>query len=327
MSPDPGRPPNFRFHDLAPKTASFLDEVLAGFSKEQKSLPAKFFYDARGAELFEAICELPEYYPTRSELALTEHLAGELAALLGQDILLIEYGSGASRKTRILLEALSPAAYVPIDISREQLIATGSAIAARHPAMQVIAICADYSFPINLPDLGKLASTRRVVYFPGSSIGNFDPEETLHFLRNIAGVVGRGGGLLVGVDLKKEPALLHAAYNDGAGVTARFNLNVLARMNRELGANFDLDAFRHYAFYEPSKGRIEMHLVSMREQTVTVAEHDFAFQEGESIHTEISCKYTAKEFQALARQVGFSARQVWTDSQRLFSLHYLVARA
>jgi dimethylhistidine N-methyltransferase len=317
---------NFHFHDLAPKTASFLDEVLAGFSKSHKGIPAKFFYDARGAELFDAICDLPEYYPTRTELAMMERHGAEIASLLGADCLLIEYGSGAGRKTRTLLDALQPAGYVPIDISREQLIASGMAIAQRHARSQVVAVCADYSFPINLPDLSAIAHRRKVVYFPGSSIGNFDPEETLHFLRNVAGVAGAGGGFLVGVDLKKDPNILHAAYNDAAGITAEFNLNLLARMNRELGANFDLTAFRHYAYYRAMKGWIEMHLLSLREQRVSIAGRQFYFREGESIHTEISCKYTVEEFQRIAEYVGFRAEQVWVDPERLFSIHYLTAQ-
>lgn len=323
MTPAP--PSNFSFLDLAPKTASFLDEVLAGFSKPRKSIPAKFFYDAQGSTLFEDICALPEYYPTRVELDIMRRYVDEMVARLGRECTLVEYGSGSSTKTRLLLRALSPVAYVPIDISREQLRASGMQVAREFPSVQVTAVCADYSYPINLPALNGAGSGRTIVYFPGSSIGNFDPGETLHFLRNVIGVAGPGGGLLVGVDLKKNPATLHAAYNDAAGITAQFNLNLLARMNRELFANFDLPSFAHYAFYDPNKGRIEMHLVSTRNQTATVGGREFRFREGETIHTENSCKYTVAEFRQLAEQVGFRWEHAWVDPEQLFSVHYLVA--
>jgi dimethylhistidine N-methyltransferase len=313
----------FALHDFAPIQASFRDDVLRGLSLPQKKLSAKYFYDDRGSELFEAICELPEYYPTRTEIALMQRYAGEMAQLMGPRSLLIEYGSGSSKKTRLLIEAAAPAAYVPIDISRSLLAATGRELAQRYPALHVVAVCADYSRAFSLPDCSAHAYRKRVVYFPGSTIGNFDAEEARAFLANVKQVLGAGGVFLVGVDLKKNPLLLHAAYNDAQGVTAAFNLNLLQRMNNELGADFDLAAFKHHAFYDAGQGRIEMHLVSLARQQVNIAGRRFAFAAGETIHTEISCKYEVEEFQQLARAAGLLPRQVWVDDARLFSVHCL----
>ena len=312
--------------DLAPPHTSVLDEVVSGLAKPQKTLPAKLFYDERGSVLFEAICELPEYYPTRTEAAMMRPHAGEMAAELGPDVLLIEYGSGSGVKTRILIDALQPVAYSPIDISASALKSFAADLAVSHPALPVSAICADYTQPIKLPDLTHIPYRRKVVYFPGSTIGNFTTAEALAFLRDTCAMVGEGGAMLVGVDLKKDPAVLHAAYNDAQGITAQFNLNVLARINSELVANFDLSEFWHHAFYNAPLGRIEMHLVSRRVQTVTVAGRAFPFREGETIHTEISCKYEVTEFQALAQQAGFTPRRVWVDDACLFSIHLLTVQ-
>lgn len=314
---------NYRFHDLAPNVTSFLDEVLEGFSHVQKRLSAKYFYDERGSELFEAICDLPEYYPTRTELGIMRQHAHSMATRIGPKALLIEYGSGSSTKTPILIDAMQPAGYVPIDISRDHLMQSALALAQAHAELPVRALCADYTRQLVLPNFDDIDFQRKLVYFPGSTIGNFDRNETDRFLRQIAQVVGANGGALIGVDLKKDPAALHAAYNDAAGVTAAFNMNVLARINRELGGDFDLNGFRHHAFYDEYLGRIEMHLLSLRTQAVTIATKRFAFREGETIHTEISCKYSIEEFQAIARHAGLTATDVWIDPARLFSVHHL----
>jgi dimethylhistidine N-methyltransferase len=311
------------FYDLHPQTASFLAEVVDGLSRPNKEVPAKFFYDARGCELFDRICEQPEYYLTRTELDILARNAGQMADLLGERCLLIEYGSGNSRKTRVLLDRLGPAAYMPIDIAREQLTHSSAALLDDYPQLKVIAVCADYSRPLRLPDCEAYEPCRRVVFFPGSTIGNLTPKDAMDFLRNVARQVGPGGTMLVGVDLKKEAATLNAAYNDGGGVTAAFNLNLLARINRELKADFDLDAFRHSAFYNERLGRVEMHLVSLRDQWVKVGEDVTHFWDGETIHTENSYKYTVEEFQGLSTGAGFEPRAVWTDEQMRFSVHCL----
>ena len=314
---------NYRFHDLAPNVTSFLDDVLEGFSHAQKRLPAKYFYDEHGSELFETICDLPEYYPTRTELAIMRQHVQGMAARIGPKALLIEYGSGSSTKTPILIDAIQPAGYVPIDISRDHLMQSALALAQAHPELPVRALCADYTRRLRLPNFDDIDLQHKLVYFPGSTIGNFDRNETDMFLRQIAQVVGANGGALIGVDLKKDPATLHAAYNDAAGVTAAFNMNVLTRINRELGGDFDLSGFRHHAFYDEQLGRIEMHLLSLRDQAVRIATQQFAFREGETIHTEISCKYGIEEFQTIARDAGLAATDVWIDPARLFSVHYL----
>jgi dimethylhistidine N-methyltransferase len=310
----------FAFHDRLPDTGSFFDDVIAGLSRPRKSLPPKYFYDARGSRLFEAICETPEYYPTRIETALMRAQARAMARRLGRRCAVIEYGSGSGRKTRILLEALAPAAYVPIDIARGQLRATAASIAREFPRVAVTAVCADYSRPLALP---PLAGRRRIIYFPGSTIGNFTVAEAAAFLANARRLAGPGGGMLVGVDLKKNAAVLNAAYNDARGVTAAFNLNLLWRINRELGANFDLAAFRHHAFYNAARGRIEMHLLSLKDQSVRIHRRAVRFRAGETIHTENSCKYSVDEFRGLARGAGFEPAGCWTDPQRLFAVHYL----
>jgi dimethylhistidine N-methyltransferase len=310
------------FHDLQPRTASLLDDVLAGLTAPQKALSPKYFYDARGSELFEAICDLPEYYPTRTEMALMQRHAPEMARYLGADCVLIEYGSGASRKTPLLIAQLHPAAYVAIDIAGEQLKASALRLADEFPQLMIVAVCADYSRSLPLPEIDRLRA-RRAIYFPGSTIGNFTLTEAAQFLRHVRALAGTGGAMLVGVDLKKDQALLHAAYNDAQGVTAEFNLNLLRRINRELGADFDVSAFRHHAFYNAELGRIEMHLESLVEQRVTLAGRRIDFRHGETIHTENSYKYSVDEFQQLARASGFEPLAVWTDAQQLFSVHYL----
>lgn len=315
--------PGIAYYDLQPEAGSFLGDVLSGLSRPQKALSPKYFYDARGCELFDMICGLPEYYPTRTEMAMMQARAPEMAGHLGPDSILIEYGSGTGRKTRVLIAALAPAVYVPIDIAGEQLRVSAMQLAEAFPKLEIVAVCADYSRPFRLPEIGSMSARRRVIYFPGSTIGNFTAPEARAFLRNARALAGAEGAILVGVDLKKDHALLHAAYNDAQGVTAEFNLNLLARINRELGADFDLSAFRHHAFYNAGAGRIEMHLVSLEAQRVTLGGHIFDFRPGETIHTENSCKYSVEEFQQLARSAGFEPAACWTDPQLLFAVHYL----
>ena len=298
-----------------------LDEVWAGLTKPQKEISPKFFYDARGCELFEAICGLPEYYPTRAELSIMRGHARAIADLVGRGCKLIEIGSGNSEKTRALLEELRPRVFTAVDIAREQLETSCDALANSFPGMRVVAVRADFAREFALPP-DDAETARRVLYFPGSTIGNFTPAEARAFLARWAPQLGAGGGALIGVDLKKSPALLDAAYNDAQGVTAEFNLNVLRHINRELNADFDLTAFRHDARYVAAEGRIEMHLTSLKAQRVTLAGRALECRAGETIHTENSYKYEIAEFQALARSAGFEAQHCWTDDDRLFSVHY-----
>jgi dimethylhistidine N-methyltransferase len=313
------------FHDLAPGEESFREAVLAGLGARQKSIPCRFLYDDRGSKLFEAICETPEYYPTRTETAILEACAGEVAALTGPHCQLVEFGSGASRKVRALLHAFeAPAAYVALDISREQLRTAADALAADFPALSIVAVCADYMRPLDLAPLPE-ARGRRIGFFPGSTIGNFTAPEAVQFLIGARHVVGADGAMLVGVDLRKDPAVLRAAYNDAQGVTAAFSLNLLARMNRELGADFALDRFAHEAEYNEALGRVEISIRSRANQIVTVAGRRIRFAADERIHTEISCKYTVEGFHRLAARAAFRPVRTWTDPQQLFSVHYLAA--
>jgi dimethylhistidine N-methyltransferase len=310
-------------HDLSPGQMASLQEVVRGLRSPQKELPCKLFYDDRGSELFEQITVLDEYYPTRAERRIMRAAAAEIAERVGPECLLIEYGSGSGQKTRILLDHLKrPAGYVPIDISREQLRESAAAMAATYPGLRVQPVWADYTTSLQLPEQLP-ACKRRLAYYPGSTIGNFVPEDARRFLLKIAEVCGRDGGLLIGVDLKKDPLMLHRAYNDGLGVTSAFNLNILARLNREFGANFVLDQFRHYAFYNPVFARVEMHLISLTEQFVRLGEVSIHFERGESIWTEASYKYNPPEFAALAARAGWRVERVWTDDRGLFSVQYL----
>jgi dimethylhistidine N-methyltransferase len=313
----------YEFRDLGPAAGSFLQDVIAGLSAPSKFIPPKYFYDARGSALFESICELPEYYLTRTELAMLDAAGPEVAARVGRDTAIIEYGSGSGRKTTVLIRAVQPAAYVAIDISGEQLRSATKALASLFPHVRVLALCADYTTALDLSKIEALDARRRVIFFPGSTIGNFTTAEALAFLKNARQVAGPGGAMLVGVDLKKDPALLHAAYNDAQGVTAEFNLNLLRRMNRELRADFDLSAYTHVAHYDGAAGRIEMRLVSARDQDVTIADKTFSFAAGESIRTEYSYKYSVEEFQQLGTQAGFGIGHCWVDPQSRFSIHYL----
>ena len=299
--------------------AAFLEDVIGGLSLPRKSLPPKYFYDAAGSRLFERICRLPEYYLTRAELALTRRHLGSIARFAGSGCELVEYGSGESLKTRLLIRALRPAAYLPVDISADALRAATQRLSREFPWLRIAPVHGDFSRPVTLP----ASKTRRVVYFPGSTVGNLTPDEAHAFLSMTRGQAAR---MLVGVDLKKDANLLHAAYNDSRRVTAAFNLNLLARINRELGADFDLKRFAHYAFYNAGLGRIEMHLVSLAPQSVRLGRHRFAFDAGESIHTENSYKYSVEEFRALAAEAGFTGKKVWLDRKGLFALHGLAAK-
>ncbi len=299
-----------------------LEDVLAGLGAPRKTLPCKYLYDAKGAQLFEEICDLEEYYPTRTELAIMEQHARTMARRVGPRALLVEYGSGSSRKTRVLLSALeSPAAYVPIDISREALLASAEAIAKQYPELEVLPVIADYLVPVVLPEPGRSAA-RRVVYFPGSTIGNFEPADAVAFLDRVARQAGRGGGVLIGVDLKKDPAELLRAYDDSRGVTAAFNRNLLVRINRELGADFREHDFRHEARWNAQEGRVEMHLVSSEACSVRIESEEILFEAGESIHTENSYKYELDEFESLAAQAGLVRSDVWMDPAKRFSVQY-----
>jgi dimethylhistidine N-methyltransferase len=313
--------PDFSFYDLHPPASGFQGEVIEGLSRPQKRLSPKFFYDARGSKLFDAITALPEYYPTRTEIGIIRDFGATMVERVGRGSQLIELGSGSSVKIRLLLDALEPSVYMPIDISRDHLADSAAALAEDFPSLDIHAVCADYSAPVPLPEVEPEA--RKTAFFPGSSVGNFDPEEARALLRRVATMVGPRGGLLIGVDLKKDEAILNAAYNDCQGITAEFNLNLLVRINRELGADFDLDAFYHHAFYNAAAGRVEMHLVSETGQAVRVDGYRFRFSAGESIHTECSYKYRIEEFQQLARTAGFVPVDVWVDGNDLFSVHYL----
>jgi dimethylhistidine N-methyltransferase len=303
--------------------AQFREDVLAGLALPRKELPCKYFYDARGSMLFDAICELPEYYLTRTELAIMRRHAGEMAEALGPGCLLIEYGSGSGVKTPLLLQRLrGPTGYVPVDISREHLLVSAAKLAERFESLQICPAWADFTAPFVLPATSKPAQ-RRAVYFPGSTIGNFGPEQAIGLMAGIAALCGPGGALLVGVDLRKSAEVLEPAYNDAAAVTAAFNLNLLARINRELGADFALTEFSHRAPFNDLQSRIEMHLVSSQRQTVHLGGSSIRFRTGESILTECSYKYSRGAFQALAAAAGLEVRQVWTDPAELFSVQYL----
>jgi dimethylhistidine N-methyltransferase len=298
---------------------SFADHVIAGLSDTPKWLSAKYFYDAAGSELFEEITRLPEYYPTRTELSILERCARDIAGYIPLSAALVEFGAGSSKKARILIDAAPQlAAYVPVDISAEFLSQEASAVRRDVPWLAVLPVAADFTRDFELPP--QTRSRPRVGFFPGSTIGNFEPEDAAEFLRQAGRVLGPGATMIVGVDLIKDTAVLNAAYNDAAGITAQFNLNILARMNRELGGNFDLSSFRHRAFYNVGEHRIEMHLESLKDQTVTVAGGTFSFEAGETIHTENSYKYTVGGFERLLHEAGFVRTPHWTDARGWFAV-------
>jgi L-histidine Nalpha-methyltransferase len=309
-----------------PATSDFARDLVAGLRATPKRIPPKYFYDAAGSRLFERITTLPEYYPTRAEMQILRERAGAVAALVPAEGALIEFGSGSSAKVRLLLARMPKLrAYVPVDISGEFLGEEARRLRAEHSSLQVVPVAADFTKPFALPE--AVRGLPRAGFFPGSTIGNFDPDDAKAFLRNAAGVLGGGAAFIVGVDLVKDEAILNRAYDDAQGVTAAFNLNLLARANRELKADFDLDGFAHHAFFNEEQSRIEMHLVSRRVQQVHVAGATFTFDEGETIHTENSYKYTVDGFLRLAAEAGWRGSDVWTDKDRLFSVHALKANS
>ena len=310
-----------KFYDAHPGTDDLRREVVTGMATTPKAIPPKFFYDKRGSELFDAICELPEYYQTRTEMRILRNCVAELVEHIGPDCLLVELGSGASKKVRLLLEQLRPSSYLGVDISKEFLLSSTQLLANDYPWLDVHAACVDFSHSLDIPQCETF--DHKVTFFPGSSIGNFDPEDAINLLRRIAEMMNRDGQLLIGVDLKKDTRILNAAYNDAAGVTAEFNLNLLNRIRDELDSNVDPDAFKHDAFYSTVHGRIEMHLVSRYAQSVRIEDNVFDFDKGETIHTENSYKYSVEEFAELAAAAGFRQQKVWTDESSLFSVQLL----
>jgi dimethylhistidine N-methyltransferase len=312
--------------NLSPAVDEFRSEVLAGLSRQRRRLPCKYFYDRRGSELFDRICELEEYYPTRTELGIMRALAHEMAAEIGPRATLIELGSGSSLKTRLLIDALPDVAeYIPVDISGAHLHDAAARLARDFPDLRIIPLCADFTRGVHLPR--SLGPHKRVVYFPGSTIGNFVPREARRLLARTRRLVGPKGGLLIGIDLVKDRRTLVAAYNDAKGVTAAFNLNLLDRINRELDGTFDRAAFRHLAVYDRARRRIEMHLASTRQQCVLVDGERFEFEPGETICTEYSHKYTIDQFAALAASVGLRLVHAWTDPRRWFAVLYFTSCA
>jgi L-histidine Nalpha-methyltransferase len=313
-----------RHNETLSRRRQFLKDVIQGLSRPQKEIACKYFYDEVGSALFDEICELDEYYLTRTEMAILEAHAAEMADAIGEDCELIELGSGNAQKTRLLLEQLrSPRAYLPVDISREPLELSALRLAKQFPELRVLPVHGDFTGPLSLPETGD-PRARRVVYFPGSTIGNFSPRAATSLLCTIAWLVGDGGGLLIGFDLDKDPHIVWPAYNDSRGVSAAFNLNVLEHVNRELGADFDLAAFSHRADYVRSKERMEMYLVSRVPQTVRIAGTEFAFDAGDTIHTEYSYKYSLEHFRQLTASAGFTLAGQWTDPKNYFAVQYLV---
>jgi dimethylhistidine N-methyltransferase len=308
---------------LDPSTASFARDVVDGLSQQPKRLSPKYFYDAAGSELFEQITLLPEYYPTRTELGILRDRGAEIGAMIPAGAAIVEFGAGAATKVRILLRASDVGAYVPVDISGDFLNAQADELRKEFPNLAVYPVTADFTAPFALPDAVK--AMPKVGFFPGSTLGNFEPHEACGFLRSARGILGEGARMLIGIDLEKDDRRLSAAYNDAAGVTAKFNLNLLDRINRELGGDFDRAAFTHRAIFNRERHRIEMHLISRKSQTVRVMGHSFSFRAGESIHTENSYKYSLERIGALAKGSGWTPLKSWTDPEGLFSVQALVA--
>ena len=305
------------------QTSAFAGDVIGNLSQHPKRLSPKYFYDAAGSELFEQITVLPEYYPTRTELGILQDRGSEIAADIPKGAALVEFGAGATTKVRLLLQHCEFGAYVPVDISGEFLSAQANGLRKDFPDLDIHPVAADFTTPFALPS--AIPDMPKVGFFPGSTLGNFEPNEASSFLRTAREILGEGAQMIIGVDLEKDERVLYDAYNDAAGVTARFNLNVLVRINRELGGNFDLSAFTHRSIYNRDRHRIEMHLISRKAQNVRILGNNFSFRPGESIHTENSYKYSFERFTALARGSGWSVRKSWTDPARMFSVHTLVA--
>src|ERR1700709_1775666 len=310
-------------HRFDDRTSAFAGDVIEGLTEHPKRLSPKYFYDAAGSELFEQITLLPEYYPTRTELKILRDRGAEICKIIGEGAALVEVGAGATTKVRLLLDQCEFGAYVPVDISGDFLNAQAHALAADFPALDIYPVAADFTAPFALP--AKVKAMPKVGFFPGSTLGNFEPHEACGFLRSARAILGEGAQMIIGVDLEKDERVLYDAYNDAAGVTARFNLNVLVRINRELGGNFDISGFMHRSIYNRERHRIEMHLIAKKAQSVRILGQNFSFRPGESIHTESSYKYSLERFTALARQSGWSVRDSWTDDERMFSVHALVA--
>jgi len=308
---------------LDPKDCPFAKDVIAGLSQQPKRLPPKYFYDEVGSKLFEQITLLPEYYPTRTELRILRDRGAEIAATIPKNAALVEFGAGATTKVRLLLTQCAFGAYVPVDISGDFLNGQADALRKDFAALAVYPVTADFTTPFELPP--EVRDMPKVGFFPGSTIGNFDPHEACAFLRSARAILGDGATLIVGVDLEKDERVLYEAYNDAAGVTAKFNLNVLVRINRDIGGNFNLSGFKHRATYNRERHRIEMHLISRKTQTVRLLGNTFSFRAGETIHTESSYKYSIERFTALARGSGWTQRESWTDPDGIFSVHALVA--
>ncbi|MEQ8762778.1 MAG: L-histidine N(alpha)-methyltransferase [Planctomycetota bacterium] len=307
-------------------TETFLDDVIDGLSRSPRWLPSKYLYDAAGSKLFDQICELDEYYLTRTEISILEKHGADIARRIGANALVAELGSGSSLKTRLLLDRLeSPAAYVPIDISREHLLESARTLQDAYPNIPVLPVCADYMADFDLP-APEHTPSHAVVYFPGSTIGNLEPDEAVGLLKRMAKITGEKGGMVIGVDLRKNKAVLEAAYDDSSGVTARFTMNYPTRMNRELGADFDLAQWKHRAVYNEDLGRIEIGLQSLKTQTVTIGDHAFDFEGGELIRTEHSYKFSLEGFADVASRADWDVLQVWTDARKLFSVQYLETR-
>jgi dimethylhistidine N-methyltransferase len=306
------------------QTSAFARDAIGDLSQHPKRLSPKYFYDAAGSELFEAITRLPEYYPTRTELGILRDRAGEIASIIPKGAALVEFGAGATTKVRLLLQKCAIGAYVPVDISADFLHAQAEGLRKDFSGLAVHPVAADFTEPFELP--AAIGGMPKVGFFPGSTIGNFEPHEAGRFLRSAREILGKGALMIVGADLEKDERVLHDAYNDAAGVTARFNLNVLVRINRELGGNFDISAFTHRAIYNRERHRIEMHLISRRPQVVRLLGTSLSFRHGESIHTENSYKYSIERFAALARGAGWKVRTSWTDAAGMFSVHALVAQ-
>ncbi len=310
-------------HRFDEQTSAFASDVIDDLSQRPKRLSPKYFYDATGSELFEQITLLPEYYPTRTELSILSDHGSEIAAILPKAAALVEFGAGATTKVRLLLNECGFGAYVPVDISGDFLKAQADALRGDFPDLDVYPMAADFTAPFALPD--PVTTMPKVGFFPGSTLGNFEPHEACAFLRSARDILGEGAQMVIGVDLEKDERVLYEAYNDAAGVTARFNLNVLVRINRELGGNFDISAFTHRAIYNRDRHRIEMYLISRKAQTARVLGRSLSFRAGESIHTESSYKYSLDRFTTLARGSGWTALKSWTDAAGMFSVHVLAA--
>jgi dimethylhistidine N-methyltransferase len=314
---------NVTFHDHKPDTLSLYEAVVQGLSKQQKSIPAKFFYDKRGSELFDQICQQPEYYLPTVERRMLEQYALEIAELTGQGRVLIEPGAGSASKVRLLLDALQPSAFVPMDISFEYLKSSATALAEEYPWLSIRAACVDFTHSLPVPE--SVPEGPRLLFFPGSSLGNFSKQEASEFLKLVHATLGRDGMLLIGIDTKKHHGVLNAAYNDAAGLTAEFNLNLLYRLQNELNAELNPNNFSHKAFYNKDAGRIEMHLISKSKHTLKIEGHQFEFEEGEYLHTENSYKYFPQEFISMASLQGFQSVRVWLDEQGMFAIYLLQA--